>query len=153
MASVAVLPVRRGAARVGSRRARPHASRKRASVASAALDNYEGDPEGSILAAVEAVEITRRADGIVLPEANQALAVVLDIYQYDQDLIQDPDEEPGRALVLSSEQLLARARDRVRRPMSREECRFFLHLDACPSATVPPSAGWPWSSSATPSSA
>ena len=38
-------------------------------VAAAALDNYEGDPEGSILAAVEAVEITRRTDGIVLPEA------------------------------------------------------------------------------------
>ena len=46
-------------------------------VAAAVLDNYKGDPEGSILAAVEAVEITRRTDGIVLPEAVNALRTAL----------------------------------------------------------------------------
>ena len=39
--------------------------------------NYKGDPDGSILAAIEAVEVTRRADGFVLPEAAEALAIAL----------------------------------------------------------------------------
>ena len=48
-------------------------------LARTALLNHEGDEDGSILAAVEAVEVTRRADGIVVPEAGEALAIVLDV--------------------------------------------------------------------------
>ena len=35
------------------------------------------------------------------------------------------------------EGLLALAHERVPRPMTEEECRFYLQLEACPRATVP----------------
>ena len=117
-------------------------------VAAAALDNYEGDPEGSILAAVEAVEITRRQDGIVLPEALNALRIALGLPSEDFEGFASGRVEkapPGaltaNALVLSDESLLEHARDVVRRPMSDEECRFYLHLEACPLITVPDVVG------------
>ena len=116
-------------------------------VAAAALDNYEGDPEGSILAAVEAVEITRRQDGIVLPEALNALRTALGLPSEDFEggvfgvEKAPPGELTANALVLSDESLLELARDRVERPMSEEECRFYLHLTACPLATVPDVVG------------
>jgi hypothetical protein len=118
-------------------------------VAAAALDNYEGDPEGSILAAVEAVEITRRQDGIVLPEALNALRTALELPSEDFEGFASgsvgkaaPGEMTANALVLSDESLLELARARVQhRPMSEEECRFYLHLEACPRATVPDIVG------------
>ena len=117
-------------------------------IATFALDNYEGDPDGSILAAVEAVEITRRQDGIVLPEALNALRIALGLPSEDFEGIASGRVEnapPGglttNALVLNDESLLEHARDVVRRPMSDEECRFYLHLTACPLATVPDVVG------------
>jgi hypothetical protein len=117
-------------------------------VAAAALDNYEGDPDGSILAAVEAVEITRRQDGIVLPEALNALRIALGLpsedvegFVYGRVEKAPPGELTANALVLSDESLLELARARVQRPMSEEECRFYLHVDACPRAPVPDVVG------------
>jgi beta-lactam-binding protein with PASTA domain len=43
--------------------------------------------------------------------------------------------------VLSTEQLLDLARARVRRAMTDEECRFYLHLEACPRTAVPDVVG------------
>lgn len=117
-------------------------------VAAASLDNYQGDPEGGILAAVEAVEITRRQDGIVLPEALNALRIALGLpsedvegFVYGRVEKAPPGELTANALVLSDESLLEKARDTVQRPMSDEECRFYLHLQACPLATVPDVVG------------
>jgi hypothetical protein len=118
-------------------------------IASFALDNYKGDPEGSILAAVEAIEITRRQDGIVLPEALNALRTALELPSEDFEGFASgrvgkapPGEMTANALVLSDESLLELALARVRRrPMSEEECRFYLHLEACPRATVPDMVG------------
>jgi hypothetical protein len=42
-------------------------------LAAAAVANLDVDPERSILLAVEAVERTRSVDGLVLPEAEEAL--------------------------------------------------------------------------------
>ena len=113
-------------------------------VAAAVLDNYQGDPDGSILAAVEAVEITRRADGFVVPEAAEALTIALGATVND-DLTYEAGVANGRyAPTATSDQLLELARARVPRPMTDEECRFYLHLEAClprsrelPRAVVP----------------
>ncbi len=100
-------------------------------LAQAAMANI-GDPKGSILAAVEAVEVTSRVDGTVLPEAYEALKVVLGI---NEGIDTFPGAEPMRGtgvLRLTSGELLTEARRRVKRSMTDEECGFYLHLDKCP---------------------
>ena len=106
-------------------------------VAPQCVVNYEGDQEGSILAAVEAVEITRRADGIVVPEAGEALAIALDVPVDDDAHVRGRRARARSTPTASSERLLELARAPVQRPMTDEECRFYLHLEACPRATVP----------------
>jgi Novel STAND NTPase 1/Protein kinase domain/AAA ATPase domain len=102
-------------------------------VAAAALDNYKGDREGSILAAVEAVEITRRTDGIVLPEALNALRIAVGLPSDDiQGYIggwtkAPPGELTANALVLSDDSLLDLAHRLVRRSMNDDERCFYLH--------------------------
>ena len=103
--------------------------------------NHEGDEEGSILAAVEAVEVTRRADGIVLPEASEALAIVLDVPVTDVLTYEAGAPAYSPVPTASIEGLLALARATVQRPMSEEECRFYLRVKACPRATVPDLVG------------
>jgi conflict system STAND superfamily ATPase/PASTA domain-containing protein len=111
-------------------------------VAGFALANAQRDPEGSILAAVEAVEITRRVDGTVLPEAYEALNVTLDVASYNIDPYLDVDPQRGSGVLrMTSDSLLQLARTRVERPMTDEECRFYLHLEACPRVTVPAVVG------------
>jgi hypothetical protein len=112
-------------------------------LATAVLANYRGDPEGSILAAVEAVEMTRRVDGTVLPEAYEALNVALGVASYALDPNLDADPERGTGVLrLTSDILLQEARNRIQPPrsMSDEECRFYLR-EACPVATVPDVVG------------
>jgi hypothetical protein len=103
--------------------------------------NHEGDEEGSILAAVEAVEVTRRADGIVVPEASEALAIVLDVPVTDVLPYEAGAPAYSPVPTASIEGLLALARATVRRPMSEEECRFYLRVEACPRVTVPDVVG------------
>ncbi len=91
---------------------------------------------------MEAVEVTRRADGIVLPEASEALAIVLDV-PLVTDVLTYEAGAPAYSPVptASIEGLLALARATVQRPMSEEECRFYLRVEACPRATVPDVVG------------
>ncbi len=110
-------------------------------LARTAMVNHEGDKEGSILAAVEAVEVTRRADGIVLPEASEALAIVLDVPVTDVLTYEAGAPAYSPVPTASIEGLLALARATVQRPMSEEECRFYLRVKACPRATVPDLVG------------
>ncbi len=110
-------------------------------LARTAMVNHEGDEEGSILAAVEAVEVTRRADGIVLPEAGEALAIVLDVPVGDVLTYEAGAPAYSPVPTASIERLLALARTKVQRPMSEEECRFYLRFKACPRATVPDVVG------------
>ena len=100
-------------------------------LARTALLNHEGDEDGSILAAVEAVEVTRRADGIVVPEAGEALAIVLDV-PLGTDVLTYEAGAPAYSPVptASIEGLLELARATVQRPMSEEECRFYLQFEA-----------------------
>jgi Protein kinase domain len=107
--------------------------------AQAVLANSKGDQEGSILAAIEAIEITRRADGFVLPEALQALSDALGFPVADEQAWGEggftrapPGELTANALVLTDERLLELARARVKRPITPEECRFYLHMETCP---------------------
>ena len=111
-------------------------------LARTALLNHEGDEDGSILAAVEAVEVTRRADGIVVPEAGEALAIVLDV-PLGTDVLTYEAGAPAYSPVptASIEGLLELARATVQRPMSEEECRFYLQFEACPRETVPDVVG------------
>jgi hypothetical protein len=116
-------------------------------LAAAAKDNLR-DREGSVLAAIEAVEITRRADGIVLPEALDALYAALgrsswqdeNAFIYGAVKKAPPGELTSNALVLNDAQLLEIAHRAVPRPMSEDECRFYLHI-ACPRASVPDVVG------------
>jgi hypothetical protein len=103
------------------------------------LANYKGDQEGSILAAIEAIEITRRADGFVLPEALQAMSDALGLPDVDEQAFvpgaftrAPPGELTANALVLTDDRLLELARARVKRPITPEECSFYLHLETCP---------------------
>jgi Novel STAND NTPase 1/Protein kinase domain/AAA ATPase domain len=120
------------AQRESDRAARVARSAQAGEIAAAVLDNYQGDPEGSILAAVEAVELTRQADGFVVPEAAEALTIALGATVNDA-LTYEAGVAPGTLTpTATSDQLLELARARVPRPMTDEECRFYLHLEACP---------------------
>src|SRR4029450_7813328 len=89
------------------------------------LANHKGDQEGSILAAIEAIEITRRADGFVLPEALQAMSDALGLPDVDEQAFvpgaftrAPPGELTANALVLTDDRLLELARARVKRPIT-----------------------------------
>ena len=111
-------------------------------LAASAVANNGGDEEGSILAAVEAVKTTLEEDGIVEPEAAEALSVVLDVPVADV-LTYEPGAPAYTGLVptASIEGLLALAYELVPRSMTEEECRFYLQTEACPRATVPDVVG------------
>jgi ABC-type cobalamin/Fe3+-siderophores transport system ATPase subunit len=94
--------------------------------------NNPGDEEGSILAAIEAIEITRRADGFVLAEAAEALAVALGANVGDALTYKAGAAAATATPALDPEALLALARARVPRSMREEECRFYLQMEACP---------------------
>jgi PASTA domain len=77
----------------------------------------------------------------VLPEASEALAIVLDVPV--SDFLTYEAGAPGYSPVptASIQGLVALARATVERPMSEEECRFYLRVKACPRATVPDVVG------------
>ena len=109
--------------------------------AAAVLANYRGDPEGSILAAIEAVEMTRRVDGFVVPEASEALALALGVTLAD-DLTYEAGVAPGTLTpTVSLDRLLEEGRRRVSRPMTDDECHFYLQLEVCPRGTTEASRG------------
>ena len=106
-------------------------------LAASAVVNHRGDEEGSILAAVEAVETTLEEDGTVEPEAAEALSVVLDVPVADV-LTYEPGAPAYMGVPTASiEGLITLAHIRVPRSMTEEECRFYLQMEACPRATVP----------------
>jgi hypothetical protein len=106
--------------------------------------------ELSILLAREAVETTRRTDQIVAPEAQEALIAAnaaggsFTSYfskRVGDDSFQQPDGLPftpttlasgERALVPDIEQLLQVAGLLVKRSLTNEECRQYLHVAVCP---------------------
>jgi hypothetical protein len=106
--------------------------------------------ELSILLAREAVETTRRTDQIVAPEAQEALIAAnaaggsFTAYfskRAGDDSFQQPDGLPftpttlasgERALVPDIEQLLQVAGLLVKRSLTNEECRQYLHVAVCP---------------------
>jgi hypothetical protein len=111
-----------------------------------------GLPAGSdlsILLAREAVETTRRTDGIVTPEAQEALIAANaagGFFSYfskptrESRFLQpdglpfNPTTRPSgeRALVPDIKQLLQVAHLRVRRSLTEQECRQYLHVPVCP---------------------
>jgi Novel STAND NTPase 1/Protein kinase domain/AAA ATPase domain/PASTA domain len=110
-------------------------------LAASATANHGGDEEGSILAAVEAVKTTLDEDGIVEPEAAEALSVVLDVPVADVLTLEPGAPAYTGVPTASIEGLLALAYKRVPRSMTEEECRFYLQMEACPRATVPDVVG------------
>ena len=67
-----------------------------------------------------------------MPEAAEALAIALGATVND-DLTYEAGVAPGTLTpTATSDQLLELARARVPRPMTDEECSFYLHLEACP---------------------
>jgi hypothetical protein len=112
-----------------------------------------GLPPGSdlsILLAREAVETTRRTDGIVTPEAVEALMAPYGAggsFAYFAKPVREtggamqPDGLPftskrltsgERILAPNIEQLLQVAQLRVKRSFTTEECRQYLHVPECP---------------------
>jgi hypothetical protein len=77
----------------------------------------------------------------VIPEASEALAIVLDVPVTDVLTYQAGAPAYSPVPTASIEGLLALARATVQRPMSEEECRFYLRVEACPRATVPDVVG------------
>jgi Protein kinase domain len=101
-------------------------------LAASAVANHRGDDEGSILAAVEAVKTTLDEDGIVEPEAAEALSVVLDVPVADLLTLEPGAPAYTGVPTASLEDLLELAHKRVPRSMKPEECRFYLQLETCP---------------------
>jgi hypothetical protein len=100
--------------------------------AARALANANRDEEGSILTAIEAVEITHE-DGIVVEEASDALSVALGVTLLDSLNYQAGAGIPGAdAFAFDTLRLVELARDRVKRSMTPEECQFYLRMPACP---------------------
>jgi ABC-type branched-subunit amino acid transport system ATPase component len=102
-------------------------------------------PPGSelgILLAREAVETTRRTDGIVAPEAQEALITANAAgSNYASYFSNSPDGLPfnarrlpsgERVLVPDIEQLLQAAHLLVKRSLTDAECREYLHVPVCP---------------------
>ena len=111
-------------------------------LAASAVANHRGDEEGSILAAVAAVQTTLEKDGIVLPEAGEALSTVLDVPVADSLTYKAGALTASTPVPTASiEGLLRLAHASVPRSMTEEECRFYLQLEACPRATVPEVVG------------
>lgn len=90
---------------------------KARSLAAAAQANLDIDPERSVLLAIEAVETTKRHDGTVLQEAEQALhdalAASRTVRRYEQaDVDGDLAPDGGRLAVVDPERTTASVRDR-----------------------------------------
>jgi hypothetical protein len=109
------------------------------------------DQDLSMLLAIEAVETTRRQDGIVTQEATDALlaalgrraeGAALPIHRYRPGISAFPDGIPfvsharpdsaKRVLTLDIAGLLPVARAMSTRSFTAAECRRFLHVPACP---------------------
>jgi RecA/RadA recombinase len=107
--------------------------------------------ELTLLLAIEAVETTRREDGVVTPEAQDALldALTSDFgwpaptskpYQRGGTINYAPDGIPFAPTKQAGEVvyspdvvgLLQLARSRVTRSLTAEECQQYLHVAACP---------------------
>jgi energy-coupling factor transporter ATP-binding protein EcfA2 len=117
-------------------------------VAYAADAQAVNDLDLSMLLAIEAVETTRRIDGVVTDEARQSLLSAL-IRKFGSNPVVDripfgaavatlPDGLPVRKvsgrLRLDVDGLVQAARSQVRRSLTDDECSVFLHQPACPSA-------------------
>jgi ABC-type branched-subunit amino acid transport system ATPase component len=117
-------------------------------LAFASLGLPPSQSELSILLAREAVETTRRTDGIVAPEAQEALIAANSAGGYFNFYSQTPRESSSqpdglpfkatklpsgeRALIPDIERLLQTAHLRVNRSLTDEECRQYLHVQVCP---------------------
>jgi tRNA A-37 threonylcarbamoyl transferase component Bud32 len=89
-------------------------------LASAALDALNRDPQLSLLLAMEAARATYLVDGTWVPEAEAAL----------RQSLAATGAAPAAGTAMGD--LLSLAAKRVTRPLTLEECRLYLHLDACP---------------------
>jgi hypothetical protein len=103
------------------------------------------DQELSMLLAIEAVETTRRLDGVVTNEARQSLLAavirafgsnpVLDRIPFGGVVTAIPDGLPlrktGGRLRLDVDGLVQAARTKVSRSLTDDECSVFLHLPVC----------------------